>query len=214
MKKILITMVIAIMMAILPAQAQFGFGLRGGVNLTSLSLSKEVLSSSNRAGFFVGPTVKYTFPILGLGVDLSAVYDQRNSGVMGETVIEKNIFVPINLHYQLGLGSMASLFIKAGPQFGWNVGGKNYQFNFSKDNIEAIRGDFKLKNSNMSLNVGLGALLFKHLELGITYNIALGKTGEVSYWDAAKAAAGEVVDVVKHGSTRTNAWQLNLAYYF
>ena len=66
----------------------------------------------------------------------------------------------------------------------------------------------------MSLNVGLGALLFKHLELGITYNIALGKTGEVSYWDAAKAAAGEVVDVVKHGSTRTNAWQLNLAYYF
>lgn len=208
-------MVIALVMAILPAQAQFGYGLRGGVNLTSLSLSKEVLSSSNRAGFFIGPTVKYTIPAIGLGVDLSAVYDQRNSGVMGETVVEKNIFVPINLRYQYGLGSMASVFIKVGPQFGWNVGDKSYELNFSDENLKAIKGDFKLENSNTSLNIGIGATVFKHLELGITYNIVLGKTGEVSYWDAAKAAAGEAIDAIKQqGSTRTNAWQLNLAYYF
>jgi hypothetical protein len=36
----------------------------------------------------------------------------------------------------------------------------------------------------------------------------LGKTGEVSYWNAAKSTFEQVT------KTRTNCWQLNLAYYF
>lgn len=208
MKKIFTLAVVAVMMAALPAKAQFGFGLRGGLNLTSLSLSTNDLSSSNRAGFFIGPTVKFTVPIIGVGLDLSALYDQRNTGIEGETIIEKNVFVPINVRYQIGLGSAASVFIKAGPQFGWNVGGKTFQLN--KETIAGVKDTFKLKNSNMSLNIGLGATLLNHLELGITYNIALGKTGEVSYIDAAKAVGSEIVTT----KTRTNCWQLNLAYYF
>lgn len=195
-------MVVAVLMSALPAKAQFGFGLRGGVNLTNLSLSKDMLSSSNRAGFFIGPSVKFTVPLVGVGVDVSALYDQRNTGIEGETIVEKNIFLPINVRYDLGLGSMASVFVKAGPQFGWNVGGKTFKLN--SDTFS----EFQLKKSNISLNVGLGAFLLKHLELGITYNIALGKTGEVSVLDATKTVVGDVI------KTRTNAWQLNLAYYF
>ena len=56
MKKFFTLMVIAMTMAVIPAQAQFGYGLRAGVNLTSLSLSAGAanLNSSNRAGFYVG----------------------------------------------------------------------------------------------------------------------------------------------------------------
>ena len=150
--------------------------------------------------------MKFTVPIIGVGADISALYDQRNSGVEGETIIEKNIFLPINLRYELGLGSSASVFVKVGPQFGWNVGSKT--FKLDKETIAGVKDEFQLKNSNISLNVGLGAYLLKHLELGITYNIALGKTGEVSYWDAAKNVYSQVT------KTRTNCWQLNLAYYF
>jgi len=89
MKKLFTLMVVAVLMSALPAKAQFGFGLRGGVNLTSLSLSKEVLSSSNRAGFFIGPSVKFTVPLVGVGVDVSALYDQRNSGIEGETWVTR-----------------------------------------------------------------------------------------------------------------------------
>ncbi len=206
MKKFFTLMVVAVMMSALPAKAQFGWGLRGGVNLTSLSFSSAVFDKSNRAGFFVGPTVKFTVPIVGVGVDVSALYDQRNSGIEGQTVVEKNVFVPINVRYQYGLGSSASVFLKVGPQFGWNVGDKTFQLN--SETITNVKNQFTLKNSNISLNVGLGATVFKHLELGITYNIALGKTGEVSYWDAAKSAYSQVT------KTRTNCWQLNLAYYF
>ena len=121
------------------------------------------------------------------------------------------MFVPINVRYQYGLGSSASVFIKVGPQFGWNVGGKTFEFN--SEIYNNVKQQFKLKDSNMSLNIGIGATLLKHLELGITYNIALGKTGEVSYTDAAKSVLGEAVSAYK-GDTRTNCWQLNLAYYF
>jgi len=212
MKKFFTLMVIAMTMVVIPAKAQFGYGLRAGVNLTSLSLSAGAanLNSSNRAGFYVGPTVKFIVPIVGVGVDLSAVYDQRNSAISGETVVEKNVFVPINLRYEKGLGSMASVFLKVGPQFGWNIGGKTHEV--AADDAGNPR-KFTLKDSNMSLNVGLGAMLLSHLEIGVTYNIALGKTGEVSYTDAAKVVASEAIDKFT-GKTRTNCWQIGLAYYF
>lgn len=203
-------MVLAVMMSALPAKAQFGYGLRGGLNLTSMSFSSSDLNSSNRAGFFVGPTVKFTVPIIGVGVDVSALYDQRSSVLNDKTVTEKNVFVPINVRYQYGLGSLASVFVKAGPQVGWNVGDKTYEFN--SKTVSNLKQQFTLKNSNMSLNIGVGATVFKHLELGLTYNIVLGKTGEVSYFDAVTAVGGEVLS--KKENIRTNAWQLNLAYYF
>ena len=207
MKKVLLLVFAAVALS-LPSQAQVKFGLKGGLNLTSMSFDKDAADNAlkNKAGFFIGPTVKVGLPVTGLSIDASALYDQRNSGIEGQTVVEKNVFVPINVRYQYGLGSSASVFLKVGPQFGWNVGDKTFQLN--SETIANVKNQFTLKNSNISLNVGLGATVFKHLELGITYNIALGKTGEVSYWDAAKLAYSQVT------KTRTNCWQLNLAYYF
>ena len=39
------------------AQAQFDFGVKGGLNLSKLSLDKKVVSSDNQVGWFIGPTV-------------------------------------------------------------------------------------------------------------------------------------------------------------
>ncbi len=33
-------------------------GIKGGLDLTDMTLSKDDFSSSNRTGFFIGPTVK------------------------------------------------------------------------------------------------------------------------------------------------------------
>ena len=78
MKKILTLLAVAVaLLTTVPAQAQVKFGLKGGVNVTNMSFSSDVLDATNRAGFFIGPTVKFTLPIVGLGVDASALYDQR-----------------------------------------------------------------------------------------------------------------------------------------
>ena len=106
-----------------PASAQIKFGVKGGVNVTNMSFSKDVFNASNRAGFYIGPSVKFTLPIVGLGIDASAQYDQREAKVEDQAITAKSINIPINVRYTIGLGDLAGIYFAAGPQFGFNVGG-------------------------------------------------------------------------------------------
>lgn len=194
----LVVLVAATLVAI-PAQAQFKFGLKGGLNITDMSFSSDVLESSNRAGFFIGPTVKFTLPIVGLGVDASALYDQREAKVKGtdNKLKQQAINIPINLRYDIGLGSLAAVYLAAGPQFGFNIGDKHQTL------IEDV-SDWKLNTSNFSVNVGAGVMLLGHLQVGANYNIVCGRTGEVTVFDGVR-------EVVRG---RSNTWQISAAYYF
>ena len=211
MKRILTFIAVALaLLTTVPAQAQLKFGLKGGVNVTNMSFSSDVFDASNRAGFFVGPTVKFTLPIVGLGIDASALYDQREGKVKlaykdvesENPVKQQQVVVPINLRYGVGLGSMASVFFFAGPQFGFNVGDKT-------QSIYDQVADWRLKSSNFSVNVGAGFMLMSHLQLSANYNIACGHTGDVEL----KSTAADALRQIKKGS-RANAWQIGLAYYF
>lgn len=213
MRKFFTAAIVAVSMlfAASNAQAQVKFGLKGGLNVTNMSLNSEVFDADNQTGFFIGPTVKFTLPIVGLGIDASALYDQRDAKVKveddGSSVESKiknqSINIPINLRYGVGLGSTASLFLFAGPQFGFNVGDKNQSL--YKDVAQ-----WRLKSSTFSVNVGLGAMLLSHLQISANYNIACGKTGETTVSEALGTTAQEVFS--KRG--RANAWQIGLAYYF
>jgi opacity protein-like surface antigen len=200
MKKIftLILVAVATMVAV-PASAQVQFGLKGGLNVTSMSFSEKVLSKENRAGFFIGPTAKFTLPIVGLGVDASALYDQREAEVEGDKIKQQAINIPINLRYGIGLGETASIYFAAGPQFGFNVGDKEHKLTDGET--------WKLSGSTLSVNLGVGVMLINHVQLSANYNIVCGKTGEIS----------SVLDGVKTGvknKARANAWQISAAYYF
>lgn len=192
------------------AQAQVKFGLKGGLNVTNMSLNSEVFDADNQTGFFIGPTVKFTLPIVGLGIDASALYDQRDAKVKvegeGESVESKiknqSINIPINLRYGVGLGSTASLFLFAGPQFGFNVGDKNQSL--FKDAAQ-----WRLKSSTFSVNVGLGAMLLSHLQISANYNIACGKSADASFVKAAEALTNAGKD-----KSRNNSWQIALGYWF
>lgn len=201
----LIVLVAATYFAV-PANAQFKIGIKGGLNITDMSLSNDVFETSNRTGFFIGPTIKFTLPIVGLGIDASALYDQREGEVNVEaddnTVVstklkQKAINIPINLRYDIGLGSLAAVYLAAGPQFGFNVGDKNQSL--YKDVAE-----WRLSSSNFSVNVGAGVMLLSHLQVGANYNIVCGKTGEITVLDGAMS--------VLRG--RSNTWQISAAYYF
>ena len=65
MKKILTIVAITCIAFATPAQAQVKFGLKGGLNLTSLSADGVNSAISNKSGFYVGPTVKFTLPVVG-----------------------------------------------------------------------------------------------------------------------------------------------------
>ena len=185
----------------LPAQAQLKFGLKGGLNITDMSLNSDVFKASNRTGFFIGPTAKLTVPILGFGLDVSALYDQREAEIKGTdaTLKQKAINIPINIRYDIGLGSLAAVYLAAGPQFGFNVGDKSKSF---------LNGNtWKLKSSNFSINLGAGVMLLSHLQVGFNYNIVCGKTGDVTVLNT-------ITDTYESFRNRSNTWQISAAYYF
>ena len=208
MKKIFVMMTVACMAFAMPSQAQVKFGLKGGLNLTSLSATDADDAFSNQAGFFVGPTVKFTLPVVGLSVDASALYDQRQAKLKNnndETFKAQSIQIPINIRYGVGLSSLVNVFAFAGPQFGFNIGNKNKTWKDYQNNAY----DWTLKSSNISANIGIGATILSKLQLKVNYNIALGKTGDIEVTDGTNA----VWDVVT-GKAKANAWQVSAAYFF
>ena len=201
MKKIFTTIVLmAAMLVVIPAKAGINFGIKGGYNITNFSFSKDVIAKDNQQGFFIGPSLKIGIPVLPIGFEIAALYDQRDAKLEGEKISQKSINIPINVRYELGLGDMAGIYVAAGPQFGFNIGDKSFSF----DDV----ADYKLKDSNLSINLGAGLRLVKHLEIGFNYNIALGKTGEINVIDGA----GEALGI--NGNGKANAWQISAAYYF
>ena len=210
MKKVLsIVFMVAAMLFASNANAQIKFGLKGGLNVTSMSFSEEVFDASNKTGFFVGPMVKVTVPIVGLSFDAAALYDQKEAdvkyaaeGELGKVnVKQQSINIPVNVRYGFGLSSLANIFLFAGPQWGINVGGKNFKWNETSS--------YSLKKSNFSVNVGAGVTLLKHLQVSANYNIACGKSADASLSKALDAAANAGKD-----KSHNNSWQIALGYWF
>jgi len=190
------------------ASAQVKFGVKGGLNVTDMHLNDEVFDKSNQAGWYIGPTVKVSLPVTGLGVDIAALYDYRSAKVTDPSneevkVKQQSINVPVNLRYGIGLGSLASIIFHAGPQIGFNVGDKNFKWTDTSN--------YALKKSNFSFNVGLGVSVAKHLEVTGNYNIACGKTADAT---TVLMTVQNVAGTAVKSHSRNNSWQIGLAYYF
>lgn len=206
MKRIITLLVLAVVMTMTVQAQGIKFGVKGGLNITKMSISKDVFDSKNKAGFFVGPTLKLSLP-MGFGADIAALYDERSADVeletsstvlpgenqspTNETIKQKSIQVPVNLRYNIGLSSVAGIYLAVGPQFGFPVADKVFKTEF---------GEYRLKDANLSVNFGAGLTLMGHLEVGFTYNLAAGKSGEFTS--------------IKDIDTHNNAWQISAAYFF
>ncbi len=216
MKKLFTLAVIATAMLFAQsANAQVKFGLKGGVNLTNISVSDgDALKDNikNQTGFFIGPTAVVTLPVVGLGLDASLLYDQRTAKIKGgiydtgnnlldeDKVKMQQVVIPINVRYGVGLGTLASGFIFAGPQFGFNVGDKK---------TEVIKNIFEWEREavNFSLNFGVGVMALNHLQVTANYNLALGKQNELGLNSATWTN-------LTRPKVKANAWQIGVAYLF
>ena len=192
MKKIFGALMISVCIGMaMPAQAQIHFGVKGGLNLSKASFSNvsENFKKDNFTGFFIGPMAEFNIPIVGLGVDASLLFAQRGVKVTPEgadeyTVKQNGLDIPVNLKYNIGLGSLLGLYIAAGPDF---------YFDFEK------KSGIDKKKAEVGINVGAGVKLLNHLQVGANYNIPLGDTAKIEGTD---------------GSYKTKTWQVSVAYIF
>ena len=198
-------MVMALFVAV-PAQAQFSWGIKGGVKLVSNDLSNlsgivqdkaQIMNKDNYTGFFIGPKAELRVPILGFGIEAAALYSQKGMSVGDNETFKQNSFqIPLNIKYSFGLGNVANVFIAAGPEFGFNVGETTKVFNNVQfDDVTGVTaGDvsaYVLEKSTLSINIGLGATLLNHLQVALNYNMPWGKTGEFQYIDASEIENAE-----------------------
>ena len=204
MKRILIAMAVCLACCFTTAQAQFKFGLRGGLNVSSVRLNSSVFDGSNRAGFHVGPTLEFTLPLGWLGLEISALYDtykvamegvDENGNLTKPSSTLRYVDVPLNVNAGFGLGSFAKIFISTGPQIAFSLG-----------DSKILDYKYDLKNSLFSWNAGLNVRLFKHYQVGYTYNVGIGNTAELSAKDVNPLKLSEKLKNSTH--------KITLSYYF
>lgn len=163
--------------------AQLHVGMKVGMNITKIKYDISIADESNRNGFFIGPMLDFS-SIMGLGFDISALYDERSVKVgvfddvwLGDEVEKiKFINIPLNIKYSIGLAKTVGLFVSAGPQFSFNIGDKK----FFEDVLEE-GNTFNVSDSQFSINVGGGLKLMEHLQLGYNYNLGFGRTGSIEF---------------------------------
>ncbi|MBP5221330.1 MAG: PorT family protein [Bacteroidaceae bacterium] len=219
MRKIISMCALAVALLVAaPAQAQVKFGVKAGLNLSKVSTSGAIgdnLKNDNRAGYFIGPMLDVKVPLIGLGIDGALMYNQRNGKVgaayagveTSEDLTQHSIAIPVNVKKSWGLGGLASMFVAVGPQFDFTIGGKKWKDMEAFGEEVAEDASVKWKGSNVSLNLGAGVVLLDHVQAGLGYNIALGKTAEVSD-DSSLGIAKNAL------TSKTNSWQFHVAYLF
>ena len=179
------------------------FGVKGGFDIQDMKFDEKVFKTQNRLGWFVGPTVQVALPVMGLGLDIAGLYDQKSTKVNGESIKQKYILVPVNARFTLGVGEAAGLYVAAGPQFAFNIG-DDVDFEWTHNDIQ---NTFQLKKSTFSVNLGAGFFLSRHLEFGFIYNVAVGSTAEASWKTATDA-------VFHNDDTKPKSWHISATYYF
>ena len=145
MKKIVGLILLAVMVLIaVPAKSQIKFGIKGGLNISSVHFNKDLVGKDNVTGFNIGPMVEVMAPIMGVGID-----------------------VPVNLKWKFGLPIIKG-YLAAGPYVGFRVGGDKLW-----DIPGSVGDQLKAKSFNAGLNLGAGVELIKHLQVGFNYALGL-----------------------------------------
>lgn len=201
MKNLRLVFVMALLGVALASKADLRFGIKAGVDVTSLHFDESTFDSDNRAGFTAGLMGEFTVPVIGIGCDLSVMYVRRNARWMEENLgtVEKNnrdyIEIPLNLKYKLslaGIGKIIAPFVTTGP---------SVSFLTSKTRVN----DFiKNKTCDFAWNFGFGVQLFNKLQVAASYGLGITK--------AVKAIDSSVTSADIDGKNRY--WTVTAAYLF
>jgi hypothetical protein len=166
-----ILLAVMLTVATLPAWGQVSVGLRAGVTVNRLSLDREFVSSNNRAGYTGGLVLDLNIPVVGLGIEASAMYTYRKNRLTSDDRTYKRHYIDIPLYarYRLSLPPVQRYFapyVFTGPCF---------SILFDDDAPLGINNS----RTYTSWDVGAGADLFTHLRLSLSYGIGLTRAMEL-----------------------------------
>ena len=191
-----ILLAVLIIACALQGAAQVRVGLRGGITLGELRFDRNVIDSDNRVGYTGGLVLDLNIPVVGLGIEASAMYTHRSNRLTdGNNLYKRHyIDIPVYARYRLTLPRVEHVvapIVFTGPSF-------SILFN------ENAPTTYKNSKTYLSWDVGGGVDLFTHLRLTASYGIGISKA--MSYID--QEYTGDKV----HGKDKY--WTVSAAWLF
>jgi hypothetical protein len=161
-------MVLVAFFAVSTANAQFRFGVKGGVSIVNAKFDKDVFKTDNVYGFHIGPSVEGMFGQGGIGMDAALLFSRK--GLKSNKLEMRNDFieVPVNLKIKLGL-PLVNPYFAAGPYVAFRVSGDKEIKNIAAGVVDQI----KAQSFGAGLNFAAGAELLNRLQVGVAYSVAL-----------------------------------------
>lgn len=186
MKKLFFTLLVFMTFFTAVTAGPLSFGVTAGMNISKGETNKD-WSPDSENGWFAGLQLKASLPIIGLGVDVSALYSQETvsipvtSGTTISTETEKlkYVAVPLHLRYDLsipGINLAVVPFVFTGPQAGLAIGKLD----------KAYQDKITTKDLVWRYDLGFGAILLKHLQASYSYSFPLSNTYEGKFSDKDK----------------------------
>ena len=195
MKKFLLVLMSCVALSASAQTKLVRFGVEGGLNVNKMSFSKDLLSSENRCGFFVGPKMYVKIPLVGLGADAAVLYSLNGASKVDNNgdVHNKNLSyfeIPVNLRYDVSFLKIAGAYVATGPQY-----------NIALNSMDALKDVDMTRRSSWGWNVGAGLKLWDKLQLGVTYTIPISGLNSDTYKDVI-------------GNVKQKTVQVRVAYIF
>ena len=191
MKKFTV-LVLLMALAAMPMNAKVKFGVKGGLNISSVHFNSDIINSDNITGFQIGPMIETTLPLVGVGVDAAILYSQKGWKLKDsdENLKSNYLDVPVNLKWKFGLPAVKG-YLAAGPYIGFLLGGDDF--------LDGLLGQVKEKTFSAGLNFGAGVELVSHLQVGINYGLGLTDNYSISKYDVG---------------SKNRGWSITAAYLF
>jgi len=131
----------------------------------------------------------------------------QNVSISDEDFERKAITVPVNLRITVPIVASTSVYIAAGPQVSFNLDDEELQWN----DADSWNQKLKWSSSDFSVNLGAG-VTFGRLEVGVAYNIGVGKTGEITTQSVYDAVSDDI-KTNKWDIKNRKTWKISAAFY-
>ena len=184
MKTIILIFLITCSLSVVPAAGQVAFGIKGGLNLTTLDVEDPELTYESRTGYHAGVFLRGRFGNIGVQPEL-LLFTQN--GDLESTLFGKaqEQFTYLSIPLMLKFYPIGGLNLQAGPQFGFLLDGERKYDTFLGSGSQDITDHYK--NSDVSVSVGGGYDFGFGLGLDVRYNIGIKDINNAANGEEARS---------------------------
>ena len=182
------------------------FGIKAGMNVSSLSTDSQLSDQGSKIGFnaglFMNAPIAENFSIQP-ELLYSQMGDKYNQTIGGTTYARSRHIDYVTLPVMFQYNATPAFYLEAGPEFGVMVNAKNKYTNESANNTIAESGDYKDQLNSFNFGIGLGAGYYFTPQIGVTARYVAGLT-DINSSDNNGSDS----------SVKNNVFQVGLAYKF